>query len=291
MHPRDASTTHYIAYAEDVVAWHVAPSAQRAFNVVEVAYVDVTGGPGKVLVSDPRLGGGGSQNLAPFRRRKLRRTLGRVPLTSAQATTIAQAWLAAYQNVTSKIEVELRGIRDAGGAPIPLTQVRADRNLFIPELAVRGQVLSASAVPGVNQFYVVETVYRERENGDVRLVVYLDNYQDRAGSTLAQLKLSYDAALRSRGEYRRVQSPGAAEVGSCGATFSNVTAGATVGVRVNFKTVLAKVPSSITLTPTGTSNANTPTTANLDLYGFTLQWVAPAAGATSWIGTYQTMGN
>jgi hypothetical protein len=291
VHPRDAATTHYTAYAEDVIAWRVAPSAQRAYNVVEVAYVDPTGGPGKVLVADTRLAGSGAQNQAPFRRRKLRRALGRVPLTSAQATTIANAWLAAYQNITNKIEVELRTVRDAGGKPIPLTQVRADRNLFIPELAVRGQVLSASAVPGTNQFYIVETVYRERENGDVRLLLYLDNYQDRAGSTLAQLKLSYDAALRSRGEYRRVQSPGAAEVGSCGATFSNVAAGGTVAIRVNFKTVLAKAPSSITLTVTGQSNTSGVTATGIDVYGFTLQWTAPASGASSWIGTYQTVGN
>jgi hypothetical protein len=290
-HARDTSTTHYLAYAEDVLAWRVAPSAQRAYNVVEVAYVDVTGGPGKVVVADPRLGVGGTQNQAPFRRRKLRRALGKAPLTAAQATTIANAWLAAYQNITNKIEVELRTVRAAGGAPIPLTQVRADRNLFIPELAVRGQVLSASAVPGTNQFYIVETVYRERANGDVRLLLYLDNYQDRAGSTLAALKLSYDAALRSRGEYRRVQSPGAPEVGSAGATFSNVSAGATVGVRVNFKTVMAAAPSGITLSVTGSSNASGATAAAIDKYGFTLQWTAPAAGASSWIGTYQTVGN
>ena len=291
LHPRDTATTSYVAYAEDVVAWHIAPSAQRAYNAVEVAYVDPTGGPGKVLVSDTRLAPSGAQNLAPFRRRKLRRVLARVPLTSAQATAIANAWLHAYQNVTNKVEVELRALRDAGGNPIPLTQARADRNLFIPQLAVRGQQLSATAVAGTNQFYIVESVYRERANGDARLVLYLDNYQDRAGSTLAQLKLSYDAAQRTRGAYRRVQSPGSPEVGSCGATFSNAASGGTVAVRVNFKSVMATPPSSITLTPTAQSNASGVGVASVDSYGFTLQWTASAAGATSWLGTYQTVGN
>jgi hypothetical protein len=291
VHPRDLATTHYTAFASDVLTWRVAPSAQRAYNVVQVAYVDPSNGPGAVTVSDTRLGAGGAQNLAPFRRRKLRRSLGSLPLTAAQAGTIASAWLAQYQEVTNKVEVELRTVRDANGVPVPLHQVRADRNLYVPELAVRGQVLARGPVPGTNQFYIVETVYRETAAGDVRLTLQLDNYADRAGHLLAQLKLSYDAALRSRGRYRHVASPGAPEVGSCGATVGNQSAGATVAAAVNFKTVLAKAPTSILLTPTSTSNASGATYGNLTVYGFTLSWTVPAAGATTWIGTYRTVGN
>jgi hypothetical protein len=301
-HARDTATTGYMALADDIVTWRVAPSAQRAYNAVEVCYVDVTGGPGKVLATDTRLSGSGGQNLAPFRRRKLRRSLGHIPLTTGQATTIANAWLGAYQNATNKVEVELRGIRDGNGVPIPLHQARADRNLWVPELGVRGTgpfgtgplpALSGGAGPAAstNQFYVVETVYRETASGDMRLVLHLDNDIDRGGFILAQLKLAYDAASRSRGKFRHVASPGAPEVGSAGATFSNVSAGGTVAVRVNFKTVLAKAPSSITLTATGQSNTSGVTFANADLYGFTLTWTAPASGATSWIGTYETVGN
>ena len=31
--------------------------------------------------------------------------------------------------------------------------------------------------------------------------------------------------------------------------------------------------------------------ANLTVYGFTLTWTAPSSGATSWLGTYETVGN
>lgn len=289
-HARDTATTTYVALGEDILSWRVAPSSQRAFNVVEVAYVDVTGGPGKVQVSDPRLAGS-IQGKAPFRRRKLRRALGRVPLTQAQATTIANAWLAAYQDITSKVEVELAAVRDANGNLIPLHQVRADGNLFVPELAVRGQQLSGGPVPGTNQFYIVETRYRELANGEVRLQLQLDNYADHAGTTLAQLKLSYDAAQRARGVYRVVASPGAPVQGPCGATFSNVSAGATVQVSVPFPMTLAKVPGAVTLTQTSASNATGAAAVNLSETGFVLQWTVPAAGATTWLGSYATVGN
>ncbi|HUY76317.1 MAG TPA: hypothetical protein VMV29_06075, partial [Ktedonobacterales bacterium] len=142
-HPRDTTTTAYMALGEDIASWRVMPSAQRAYNVVEVAYVDPVAGPDVVTVSDPRLNGDGSQGTAPFRRRKLRRNLGALPLTGTQATAIANAWLATYSNPTNKIEVELRAVRDYNGVAIPLSHVRADANLFVPELAVRGQWLSA----------------------------------------------------------------------------------------------------------------------------------------------------
>ena len=95
-HPRDTATTSYIATGEDIASWRIAPSTERAYNVVQVAYVDAQSGPGVVTVSDPRLNGDGSQGTAPFRRRKLRRSLGSLPLTHTQATAIANAWLAAY---------------------------------------------------------------------------------------------------------------------------------------------------------------------------------------------------
>jgi hypothetical protein len=125
--------------------------------------------------------------------------LGKSPLTGAQATAIANAWLAAYSNITNKVEVELRSVRDANGRALPLHQVRADGNLYVPELAVRGQQLSSGPVAGTNQFYIVETVYKETAAGDVRLVLHLDNYADAVGAELARLKLAYDAASRARG--------------------------------------------------------------------------------------------
>jgi hypothetical protein len=39
-HPRDTSTTGYMTLGDDILAWRVMPSSQRAYNVVEVAFVD-----------------------------------------------------------------------------------------------------------------------------------------------------------------------------------------------------------------------------------------------------------
>lgn len=71
-HQRDTTTTHYTAYLQDILSWRVAPSAQRAYNVVQVTYTDASTGPAQVTVADTRLAGSGAQNQAPFRRRKLR---------------------------------------------------------------------------------------------------------------------------------------------------------------------------------------------------------------------------
>jgi hypothetical protein len=275
-HPRDTAAVGYVALGEDVLDWRVTPSQQRAYNVVQVLYVDATNGPASITVKDGRLGVGDGQNLAPFRRRKLRRNLGASPLTAAQATTIAQAWLGAYQNVTHKMEVTLRAV---------------------PELAVRGgatygqQALPASATAGLNLFWITETRYRETAHGDVTLSLQCDHYADHQGKLLGQLAIAREAALRSRGAYRHVASPGAVETGACGLSMSNQTAGATVGVVVNFKQVLAQAPTSVTLTATSSSNVTSVGFANLSVYGFTLNVVVNAAGNVSWLGTYQTVGN
>ncbi len=178
------------------------------------------------------------------------------------------------------------------GQPLPLQQARADRNLYVPELAVRGQTLSGGPVPAVNQFYIVETRYQERASGEVELTLLLDNYADTAGATLAQLKLSYEAALRARGVYRAVASPGAPVVGPCGASLPNMTAGAIVKIAVPFPQALARTPTSVTLTPTASSNVTGAATAtSLTQTGFTLQWTVTSNGATTWLGGYQTVGN
>jgi hypothetical protein len=289
MHLRDTSTTHYMALGEDILSWRVTPSAQRAYNVIEVAYIDPSAGAGKVLATDTRLAGNGAQNLAPFRRRKLRRALSNLPMTSGQAQAIANAWLATYQNVTNKVEVELRCVRDANGVVIPLHQVRADKNLYVPQLAVRGEQLASGPVAGVNQFWICETRYRETSAGDVSLVLSLDNYVDRGAYIVAQLQLSMDAARRRRGTYRTVIAPGVVVTANCGANMANQTAGAHIGVAVQFPGEFANTPSNVTLTPVSTANADTPTATGISNRGFTLGWHVPAAGASTWLGTYTTV--
>lgn len=292
-HARDTTTTNYLALGDDILGWRVMPSAQRAYNVVQVAYVDPVAGPAAVTVSDPRLNGDGSQGSAPFRRRKLRRNLGRLPLTGTQATAVANAWLAAYSNPTNKVEVELRAVRDASGNPIPLHQVRADANLYVPELAVRGQRLPTGATPGVNQFYIVETLYRETASGDVRLLLQLDNYADRASALVARLQIADEAGRRARGVYRPVQSPGAQQVGYVSMRNPSAGAGQVVGAGVSFVPVLSSTPTSLTFTQIAASNvASGPsvTPGTLTPYGCEVTVTAAGSGAVVWTGTYTTVG-
>lgn len=292
-HPRDTATTTYLALGEDITSWRVMPSAQRAYNVVEVAYVDPVAGPGVVTVVDPRLNADGSQGFAPFRRRKLRRNLGNLPLTGAQATVIANAWLATYSNPTNKIEVELRAIRDANGLLLPLSHVRADGNLFVPELAVRGQQLSGGPTPGINQFWIAETNYRETVAGDVTLTLQLDNYADRAAALLAQLQIADEARQRRRGVYRVTQSPGAQQVGYCSIRSPSVAGGQQVGVGVSFVPTLATTPTNLTFTTIASTNVAsgpTVTSGTLTPYGAEVTVTANVSGAVVWTGKYTTVG-
>ena len=293
IHPRDTATTAYTALGADILAWRVASSAQRAYNVVQVAYVDPVAGPGILTVTDPRLNGDGSQGAAPFRRRKLRRNLGGLPLTATQATAIANAWLASYSNPTNKVEIELRAVRDANGNEIPLHQVRADANLFVPELAVRGQQLASGPIPTVNQFYITESLYREAASGDARLILQLDNDADRAATLVARLQISDEARRRQRGVFRPVQSPGAQQIGYCSIRFPSAAAGQQVGAGLNFVPVLSKTPTGLTFSAIASGNVGsgpTVTPGSLTPYGCEVTVTAAAAGPVLWTGKYTTVG-
>ncbi|HET9111493.1 MAG TPA: hypothetical protein VFN78_11760 [Ktedonobacterales bacterium] len=292
-HQRDLSTTSYIATGEDIVSWRVAPSTERAYNVAQVAYVDPQTGPGVVTVTDPRLNSDGSQGSAPFRRRKLRRSLGRLPLTAAQATVIANAWLAAFSQPSDKVEMTLRAARDANGASIPLSHVRADANLFTPELAVRGQQLVGGPVAGINQFWIAETRYRETAAGNILLTLQLDNYADRAEGMLARLRIAEDTRQRQRGVYRITQSPGAQQVGFVSLRAANATAGQIIGATVSFTPTLAQTPTELSFSALGSANvsgAPSVTAGTLTPYGCEVTVTATANGAVTWAGTWTTVG-
>lgn len=292
-HQRDVNTTTYIATGDDIISWRVAPSTERAYNVVQVAYVDAHSGPGVVTVTDARLNSDGSQGSAPFRRRKLRRSLGRLPLTLAQATAIANAWLSAYSQPSDKVEIELRAARDASGASIPLSHVRADANLYTPELAVRGQRLSSGPTAGVNQFWIAESRYHEAATGDIRLTLQLDNYADRAEGMLARLRIAEDTRQRQRGVYRITQSPGAQQVGFVSLRAASASAGQVVGASVSFVPTLAKAPTNLTFSAISSANVSggpSVTAATLTPYGCEVTVTAAGAGSVIWSGTYTTVG-
>lgn len=257
-------------------------------NLIMNAGFDAPSGPGVVTVSDPRLNGDGSQGSAPFRRRKLRRSLGALPLTAAQATTIAQAWLAAYSQPTSKVEMALRAVRDANGAPLPLSHVRAGANLFTPELAARGQALSTGPQPGVNLFFIVETKYHETADDDITLTLQLDNYADRVEGLLARLRLTDDAARRRRGVYRLTQSPGAQQMGFAAIRAPPASAGQVIGAGVSFVPTLAKTPTGLTFTSISATNVGSGpavTAGSLTPWGCEITVTAAASGPVAWTGT------
>lgn len=82
------------------------------------------------------------------------------------------------------------------------------------------------------------------------------------------------------------------ETGGCGDLKFGAGAAATAQVWVSFRTKMQNVPSSITLSPTSTTNVTGSATATgITLYGFILNWTTTASGTTAWFGTYMTVGN
>lgn len=82
------------------------------------------------------------------------------------------------------------------------------------------------------------------------------------------------------------------ETGHCGGGNSNGAAGGTNYWTTNYKTVMTNQPTSMTFTAESTLNTGAPFLSSVsDIYGFTLGQVGIAAGPTTWIGTYLTVGN
>jgi hypothetical protein len=171
--------------------------------------------------------------------------------------------------------------------------VRSDANLYMPELAVRGQRLSTGAAPSVNQFWIAETQYSESAAGEIRLTLQLDNYADRAEAMLARLRIAEDARQRRRGVYRVTQSPGAPQVGFVSLRAPSVTAGQVVGTSVSFVPTLARAPTGLSFSAISSANVSggpSVTAGTLSPYGCEVTVTAAGAGAIRWAGTYTTVG-
>ena len=294
---RDTSTIAYQASvaSRDVLDYRIIPSAERAYNVVEIDVNDnAAGGIQTKTYKDPRLAANGSQNTAPFRRRKYKRSLvGVSTINAATAQNIANTYGAQFQNATNKIEIHLKAVRDANGNPLPLQQVQAGKNIFIPDLTVRGQQLSTTPTPGVNLFYIVETRYSGDAAGNQVFTIQCDNYYDKAGAQVARLQLTADSQARlGQTTTGMVQALGAPLKGFWGFSASNCLAGDSTGPVIDFGVTLSQAPTQITFGPLATINVGTgPFYNNLSVYGANA-WVTVAAnGACSWVGTFQTVGN
>lgn len=293
---RDTTTISYQASvaARDVLDYHIVPSAERAYNVVEIDVSDnAAGGLQTVTYTDPRLAVNGGQGSAPFRRRKYKRSLvGVSTVSKSTAQTIASSYGTQFQSATNKIEIRLKAVRDANGNPLPLQQVQAGRNIFIPDLTVRGQQLTSAPVPGVNLFYIVETRYASDAAGNQAFVIQCDNYYDNAGAQVARLQLAADSQQRlGQTTTGLIQALGAQLKGYWGVNEDNTTSGDAIGPVIDFGCTLSKTPTSVGFSASVSTGVSSGPFANtFSVYGCNA-WVVSAGGVAGWIGTFTTNGN
>ncbi|HET8905960.1 MAG TPA: hypothetical protein VFN11_03245 [Ktedonobacterales bacterium] len=300
VHQRDTNTTHYQAgvSSREVTRFRILPTADRAYNVIKIAYYDpANGGYGVKTATDSRLGGSGTQGTAPFRRRTFFRDLsGSTLVTAAVAQTIANTYLAQFQNGQNKATIDVRAIRDGNGNRIPLHWVQADHNIFLAELADRGQQLS-STVPtaGTNQFYIVQTHYTEDSDAGILLSLDGDNYVDRANYLIARLQNDAEKKARTGGNTTgAIQALGAPIKGKY-AIYWDTSAGANqIGNHCAFPAVCQQTPTSISFTVSGANNATAPAASNISSWGFDVTVTCNhTAGANNGFsqGFYTTVGN
>ena len=86
---------------------------------------------------------------------------------------------------------------------------------------------------------------------------------------------------------------GVQEMNGCGLEFVAAAAGGGQGIWVPFRCRMTNIPTSITLTPTSSSNvkAGSPTASSMTHDGFFFFLAANSAGSCHWHGTYTTVGN
>ena len=281
-----------------MVSATITPVADRAYNVIWIIYNSKQNGVGVAIYTDPRLGAGGAQGTAPFRRRKMTKDMsGTTTITATDAQNIANLYGSLYQNITNKVQIKLRSIKDANGNSLNLWNVRADANIAVTDLAVRGATLPTAATPGINQFYILSTSYSETQTG-WDLTLECDNFHDSAQQRIARLQLIADLRARAGKTNGAIQMIGASEQGYCGLEFTNATvAHPSFGHGVNFQQIMAQAPTSITLSADGGAanyNVNTPAVAGFNPVGFRMSGTCNfTAGDTwgRWFGWYTTVGN
>lgn len=291
---RDTSTTHYQAslMLGEVQEYHIQPSAERAYNYISIGYASA-GTVGSATYTDPRLGGGGSIGTAPFRRRDYVRDLsGTSIIGNTQAQSIANTYGAAFKNGSNKISITLAGARDTYGNGIPVYTVVAGRNIFVPEMAVRGTPLPTAPTAGMNQYFIVQTTYSEDASGTVKNDIQADNFVDNGNVIIARLQLQADALARAGAKTTGiVQSAGASDVGFYGVDGQTSGSAQSVGEGVNYHTTMTNTPTSVTLSVLSHGNDATTTVSNVDALGFSVVCTSTASGRVFSYGHYTTHGN
>lgn len=291
---RNLSSLDYTALIaqRDLVSAAFTPTADRAYNHIQIDYTNGTGGLAKYRATDSRLAANLSQGTAPFRYRKFLRDLsGSTLVNAAMAQTIATTYLGLFENVSYQGQASVRALRDSNGNAIPLYQVKAGYNLYIPELAVRAAALPTTPVQNSNLFWITQATYRENPNEGAQVEFQLGYHPDTYDVILARLTMAQDAQSRSGKITNIVQKLGAALQGFYGFSFSNASLGGNVGVGVTWQALASQSPTSVSLSPASTTNVSGLAASSLTAIGCHIGGTATGAGAGSAIGTYLTAGN
>lgn len=291
---RSLSTVDYTASLQkrDLIGSEFSPTADRAYNAIEIDYNNGTSGVGAATSTDSRLAGDLSQGTAPFRYRKYLRDLSGMSVVNGTiAASIASTQLGLFKNPTYTGSASLRRARDASGARIPLWQVQAGKNLFVPELAIQGQQLPTTPTQNVNLFWISQATYREDTTGNQTLDLQLGYQSAAADVQIARLQMASDAIARSNQIATVVQAQGAPMRGQYAISFSNGVAGQTIGNAVEFPALAYQAPTSLTLSSIASSNIGALSVTDLTAVGAFIFGSVSANGAGYARGTYKTNGN
>lgn len=292
----DKATTTYQASVAlgEVESFETAYDGTRAYNYIEARWNNGTVGLGHATASDSRLGASYTQGTAPFRLRKLLRDYSATEtVNSGQATNIANAFLAQYQNPTTKTQMRLKAARDAQGNPVELYWLNAfNTNIAVPEAAVRAiTALPTTYTAGVNQFYILSTTYQETSSGEAYLDLVCDNFTDRAQDVVNRLQLAAETQLRSKAVAAAYQKNGASETGQCGVSFLASGAAQAGGASQTYPQQTTNTPTSISLSTLQNNNATGAAASQITSVGFHLKANSVAAGAVDYVAAYTTVGN
>jgi hypothetical protein len=278
--------------ANDIYTAEFTPTADRAYNQIEVDYNNGTTGVGVAKATDTRLNADLSQGLAPWRFRKYLRDLsGTGTVNGTIAQSVANTQLGLFQNPTYTGTATLRGIRDSNGARMPLWQAQAGRNLYVPEMAIQGAQLPTAPTQNVNLFWITQATYREDSTGNQQMDLNLGYLPDSADVQVARLQMAADALNRGSQVASVVQALGAPMRGQYAIGFSGGIAGQNTGSAVEFPALAYQAPTSLTLTSTSSSNLGAVGVTDLTAVGAYLFATISANGAGFSRGTYKTNGN
>lgn len=291
-HARDTSTVSYTGYGEDLDNYRVKPAMEYTYNVVQLLYRDIsTNTPSSVTVSDSRLAGNGAPGSAPFPRRKLRKDYSAYHLSGAQATALANALLAQYQNGGWKITVVLDRLLDANGREIPLWMCRADTNIVLPQLAPIGAQLPTTPTANTNVFYITETEYSENDGQSPQLTVTCDSFYDKSSFQIARLQYREDHKIRSAKTRQNMTIPGEQATGDFTIYWPPTSGvGDDYAVSVTYGTLLSNTPTSLSRTITASSNYFATFVQAITNQGFWAQAASNAAGSGYVSEHYTTVG-